>query len=259
MSYTSAGILVNGGAKPIGYDYNSTPVHVVGTSNYEQKTFSCTPPTLSLAQGSNTSIELTWASDDVYMVEDLVLEWVATNSDPTNAPTFKNLFQTLASVKLIINGNEASYIMDQYQIQAKVSLFLSQYAENPYNKLVECRQENGTTLNGDSIAVSSTQNFAIPLMWLFPELKNFTVNASGIYKIKFDVSFQNNQGSTSTNGYFVVSNTTGNAYSTNLVYSQIQLRVNLTRHSDPRMYKVMTPTCLISDKFDTVSRYGVLN
>lgn len=248
--------LINQNVKPVAYDYNSTPIHVISTANYEEKTFSTTPPTLQLSQGSNTSIEMTWSSDDIYIIEKIFLEWVATNADATNAPTFKNAFQTLSSFKCWVNGSEKVYLQDQQQIQAKVCHYLEQF-ERPYNQMCDIRDEVGQTLAGETIPVSGTKNFELNLFWLVPELKKMVVNGSGIYKVKFDIVFSQNTNSPVTNGYFVTSNTTSNAYSTNLTYSQIQIRQCLTRHTDARMYKTLQPSSMVCNKFDTVMRAGI--
>lgn len=245
--------LVNSGAKPVAYDFNGLPVHVVGFTNYEEKTFQCTPPTLNLSQGSTTQIALTWSSDDVYVIEDFVLEWIASNASATEAPRFLNTFQTLSSLKVLINGNQEAFYMDQQQIQAGISLYLSKF-EKPYNEINKARQETGVTLVGDQVAVSSTQAFSLPLGWLVPELRKMVVNLDNIYKVEFQITFQQNTQAPSTNSYFVKSNTTSNAYSTNLTYSNILIRQIITRHSDRRMYAKPQPQALICSSFDTVFR-----
>jgi hypothetical protein len=250
----STQVLIANGAKPAAYTYDGSQIHLVSTSNYEEKTFQCTPPLLQLSQGSTTQISLTWSSDERYVLEDLNLEWTATNSSGTDAPRFFNTFQTLSSLKVLINGVQSSFLMDQQQIQAAVSLYLSQFPL-PYNEINKARtSEVGNTLNGEQITVSSTRDFCLPLFWLVPELKKMVVNLSGIYKLEFQITFQQNTNSATTNGYFVQSNTTSNAYSSNITYSGIQVRQCLTRHSDPRMYMVPNPNAMVCSQFDTVLR-----
>lgn len=249
-------ILQSQNVKPIGHTFNGMPIHTVAPSQYEERKFSCTPPLLTLSQGSNTSIVLSWASDDVHTIEDIVLQWLASNSSATEEPTFFNTFQTLREFKCLINGVQKCYLQDQQQIQAKVCDYLKKQ-KNVFHELQKCRQESGTTLAGDTIGTASSKQFQLPLSWLVPELKGMIPNISGIYKVQFDIGFVQNQSTAQLNSYFCKSNTTNNAYGSNLTYSSIEVKQLIVRHRDSRMYKQPAQLAMVGDYFDTVLKPGI--
>lgn len=242
-------LLVKQNSKPLGENYRGNDLHNVGKSQLEEITVQCTPPSISNPAGNVSRVELTWSNSDKYIIDDLILQWTATNSDATNAPTWLNNFLTIDSIKLLLNKTEILYIMDRYQLMSILSLYLRQYGSHEIlQQLQKCRQAT-SGYAGDSVAVSGTQYFYLPLTWLWPCLQGFIIN-DGVKFIDIEITFATNYGSV-LNGQFVVSNTTDNAYGSNLTYSNIAIKQVLSRHYDARLYKHINPIVLLLDKFDT--------
>ena len=213
--------------KPIALTYDSFPIYKVpGHIKYEETNHTSSVPSMASPMGNTNRIDIEPANDDFYVIEELYLDWLATNSSGTEAPTFLNVFSTIQEVVLKINGSIVDHLKGQNDIICAVSDYLHEHADYVTHALGRCRSENANTYNGETVAVSSTLQFSLPMTVLFPFLKGLAVGGkdSKVWKITFEVTFTSNTNTASSLTFSVKSNTTSNAYSTNLTYSNIQIR-----------------------------------
>lgn len=236
--------------KPFGRTYDGENIYLLeSVSKYEESSPSFSPPTIASPAGQSTRIEVLHASDDRYRITGLYLQWLATNSSATEAPTWKNPFLTLERIKCLINKVTVCEYSNQAQILAQVSDFFKNYSKDDlYVALQKSRTETGDTLNGEQVGTSSTKDFSLDLFVLFPWLSGY-IPHDIIDRLEFEVVFANNTSSVS-NGSFVISNTTSNAYGSNLTYGNIRLKQCFVRHTDPVLYRSPAPVALLVPKWD---------
>ncbi len=224
--------------KPVGYTYSDKPVFPIGPSLYFQSKYSCNPPILSLSNGSQSNFTLQPSRDDVYCIHDIVLRWTTTNVSATETCKVYNPFALLSSVKMLINNVEVSYLRDQFEIMSAVSRWLKSNNESTiYNALAKIRNNTAKNFTADEFTASSTTYHQLPLFVIFPELEGIVVNLSGLQRLDFQFVFQSNANSPAINNLFCQSNTTSNAYDSDLTYSNIECEVKYTRHTDARAWK----------------------
>jgi len=248
-------ILSNQGVKPIGENYTSEKIYTLSPSQYEEITMSCVPPHISNPAGQNCSISITHIPTELYRVNGLYLQWLATNSSGTEAPTWLNPYNTLSSIKCIINKKEVHHIANRKMLEFQINDYLKNYGPHDiFTRLQKFRTEVGTTLNGETVPVSGSQRFSLDLYVLFPFLEEYICNDI-IKFLEFEFVFAPNNASLA-NALFVKSNTTNNAYGSNLTYSAIQLKMNRTYHTDARLYKHINPIRLVVPKFETKTWYA---
>lgn len=238
------------GQKPYGEGYDGEDIFIMAPTQYEEVEYSCVPPSIATPQGVNTIFNLIHTGTDVFRVTGLYLQWTATNSDPTNAPKFLNPYLTLQKITLKINNKEVCNHADRQAIMAQVSDYVKNFSQDElYVQLQKFRTETGTTLAGESIPVSGTQYFSLDLMVLFPILRNYIPNHL-IRQITVEAFFAENNSSL-LNGLYVVSNTANNAYSTNISYSNIRVKMCKHWHTEAALYKHLNPVRLLVPKWET--------
>lgn len=236
--------------KPSTETFDGYNVYEIGKSQYGEISNQFSIPSMASPQGNQTRVELTWPSSARYRVDDMFLNFTATNASATEAPTFKNIFCIFDKVVCLVNKREACTLNDRQAIRSAVNMYLrSLPPAEIYQQLQRWRTEAGSGLVGEQVPVSSILNFTIPLFVLFPFLKGFIINQQ-VQRLEFEITFATNFGSLA-NGEFVLSNTTSNAYGTNLSYSDIRLKTIYSQHDDIRLYKSVFPTVMLLEKWET--------
>lgn len=235
-----------------GEDLEGQNIYVVDRCQVEEVNVLFSVPTIQNPAGNNTRIDLTWSLQDLYRIEGLNLEFEIRNTSATESPTFMHAIASyFADFKLLINKVEVVFHKDRAQLICAVANNLRLYDESRvYHKLQQTRMEVGKTLVGENVPVSSSVFASIDLFLLFPFLRGFIPNVSGIQRLELEINFANNTSSL-LNGLFVRSNTTSNAYGSNLEYRSIKIRQQQARHSDARLYKNVFPVSYLLDKFET--------
>ena len=227
-------------------------IYVVDRCQLEEVNVLFSVPTISNPAGNNSRVDLTWSQQEIYKIDGLYLEFEIRNNSLTESPTYMHAIASyFQDIRLLINKNEVVFHKDRQQIICAVANNLRLYNEaNLYQRLQETRTEVGKTLVGENVPVNSSLFVSLDLFLLFPFLRGFVPNLSGITRLEVEVNFANNTSSL-LNGLFVRSNTTSNAYGSNLDYKSIRIRQQLSRHSDARMYKNVLPVSYLLDKFET--------
>jgi len=248
------------GIKPSWENYLGQNIFVVGKSQYEEKSYQFTVPSINNPAGNQTRISLQFPNTmNNYRIDDLYMTWQAVNTSTTLSPTWRNVFLLFDTVKLLLNQVETHYLMDRYQIMSAVQDYLRNYNESEYwNQLSKFRYEVGSakTCNGESIplaagtpVVNGIQYFTLPLTVLFPYLKGMIINRM-ISQIDVEIVFARNSQSL-VNAQYILSNTTSNAYDSNISYNNIRMNLLLTNQTDLRLYKNVYPNTLLLSKWET--------
>ena len=121
------------GVKPNYENFLGQNVYVLGASQYSEKSYQFTVPSISNPAGNQTRISLTFPNTmNSYRVDDIYMTWQAVNTSTTVAPTFRNVFMLFDTVKLLINQVETYYLMDRYQIMSNVQDYLRNFNESEY-------------------------------------------------------------------------------------------------------------------------------
>lgn len=221
------------GAKPYGLTYDQYPIYRINAgqgTKYEEVITTASTPSLSPPYASVLRVDIDYNFDDFVQINEHYLDWNAVNSSATEAPTFKNAYALISSIKVLFNNVVVDECKNADEIFCRVSNYLREHADNVSQAIAYFRNDTTPTYTGDSFPVSSTTNFQLPLSVLLPWLKGFVIGGSAqVRKLQYEITFQQNYSSITGNGAFVVSNTTSNAYSTNLSYTNISIRQALMR------------------------------
>ena len=78
--------------KPSTETFDGYNVYEIGKSQYGEISNQFSIPSMASPQGNQTRVELTWPSSARYRVDDMFLNFTATNASATEAPSFKNIF-----------------------------------------------------------------------------------------------------------------------------------------------------------------------
>ena len=100
-----------------------------------------------------------------------------------------------------------------------------------------------------TVTTNGVQYFTIPMTVLFPFLKGFVINKQ-VLQLDFEVVFARNSQSLVNSGY-ILSNTTSNAYDSNISYNNIRMNLLLTNQLDARLYKNVFTNSLLLSKWET--------
>jgi hypothetical protein len=241
--------LINANEKVTSYTYADEPIYLLPSTNvsdYKESRHSFNPP--SGGEGLQTQLEIFFQKNEFNNVRGMITNFNVINSSATEQPIFYNKYLVLRSARMTVNSQELSFLQDQHQIMRKVSSFMSKYPEQDiYTGLAQHRNEITKTFNGDAFTVSTTTRHSIDLFVLFPELKSFTTQYSGISRIFIELAFQANNNSL-LNNMFCRSNTTNNAYGTNISFSNIECVLKYTKHYDAKLFKMISPPMMIVEK-----------
>jgi len=246
-------LLKKQGVKPdFGENVNSENIYGANRNQQEEQLVMFSVPLISNPAGNNTRVELTWSTQELYKIDGLFMEWEIANSSATEAPTFMHCFASyFQDMKCLINNNEVLFHKDRFSLKCAFENSLRLYDESQiYQRLQSTRTELGKTLVGETVPVSSSLFVSTDLFMVYPFLKGFIPNLGGIQRLTFEINFSYNSSSL-LNGTFVKSNTTSNAYGSNLTYKSIRVRQCQSKHTDARMFKNVFPVNYLLDKFET--------
>lgn len=241
--------LKNGGVKLIGEGYDlSQVIGPVGFSRYEEIFHDFSPVYIPAnLSGNSTSVKYQFNQDDYYRIEDIFINFTLTNSSATESPTFFN--PNLLFEKVELTCNNVKIELSKEQLFLSMSNFLkdSTIDDRPLKRLLVCSETS--TYNGENVAVSSSKQFSISLCNMYPFLKNMIPNQP-IYSLEVKITFAINTNSAALNNTFVKSNTTSNAYGSNLSASDIKLKFCINRITDNRLMKHVNTIVLLQPAFD---------
>ena len=202
---------------------------VPGGNVLEELSTTAANPSMSPPYNSTVRIENRYSHDDKFEIKEMWLDFDGINSAVDSA-IFKNEFEIMQSCRLLINNSEVDYVRNLNEVSLRVSNWVRDHANNLEESLAYARNETAYTFNGLTLAAGATTPVRLPMSVLFPFLKNLVINEqTAITSIMFEITFTANYGTAATNTRFVVSTSTVNAYSTNLTYSNIQIRQEVMR------------------------------
>ena len=233
------------GKKPMGFTNADFPVYDAGRdSYYEEVTHAAAITNINPVSGSVVRIDVRSSLNERYIQDELYLEFTVQNSSATESPTFRNIWSILSAIELKFKSNKIDYCDNTEEILVRVQDHLAQYGRDLVVELNKCRTET-TTYTGENAPVSSSALFvSLPLSWIFGILYRLKFPTNGIDEMSIQVTFQRDFGTAQDNGLYVTSNTTSNAYGTNLSFLNVQCRQCLVRPSDPAMYALVSPRYL---------------
>lgn len=221
------------GAKPYGLTYDQFPIYKLNAglgTKYEEVSTTASTPSLSPPYASVLRVDIDYNNDDFFQIDEHFLDFNCVNASATEAPTFMNTYGTMQGVRVLFNNVEVDNCKNYQEIQCRVSNYLREHSDNPTSAIARFSGSSSSYYACETVAVSSTVQFNIPMSVLFPWIKGFVIGGSGMVKrFQYEITFAQNYGSASANGVFVKSNTASNAYSTNLSYTNIGIRQVIVR------------------------------
>lgn len=207
---------------------------------------------VSGAPGTNHTVEFNLSSNDLFNVNELLLEFTVANLDAVLSQTIFNPWMLFAEMRLLVNGSEVVYYDNSEKLFNAQANYYRQFSEDElFTKLIEIRPTEFTkTFNGETIAPLTSLSYSLPLISvLFPFIKNIN-RMQGLFKIGVEFRFQPNTNTVATVGRFIRSSTLLNPYTiSTIAFQQISLRVLATRHSDALLYN-LPYTMMIVPKYD---------
>ena len=206
---------------------------------YEEFTSSASTTSMCPPSDGTTTFTHEPSNLDRYIYDEFNIDLAVINSSATEAPSWPNPYLRFKSVKLVINNIECGYLTCPEEIICAVDAYCREHCENIFQALMRIRNSSAENYTGDQDAVSATTRTSLPMSVLFPlQLCGLAWPRDRAAKIAFEVMFATDYGTAASNGRFVVSNTTSNAYSSNLTYSEMKLRTCVRRVTDDVMYSM---------------------
>ena len=183
--------------------------------------------------GSKVSVFWEPPRDRYLKVEKLDLAFDVVNASGLDAGTVYNVFNFLESLELHINRGRVCHYNNTMMMMLAQRHVLREGQDRIYETLAEARNENSEgTIAGDSIPVSSTTPFRIPLLWIYPSLENWITNsaASGIDNLSMEIRFRGASNVVDQEATFIRSSTASNVYlESKISIANIRLRAQVTQ------------------------------
>jgi hypothetical protein len=244
------------GDQVLGYTGAGDSVIGIGSVLSQSNVYSASP--VSGAPGSVHRCEISLSKfSDLYCFKDIILDFTAVNSDAVVFPTFQNVFLLLSEMRVLINNQEAFYLRDSEQLYNTIANTLRKQSEDEqYSLLQSCRGELTKTHTGESVPVSSSKVFHLPLLsFLFPQLIGYNTVSDAFEKIVFEWRMQSNFSNASLNGRFALSNNTTNSYGSNITFTNMQLRMLVDIYGDSKLYAKIPSAnkIMLTPKFEVKS------
>jgi hypothetical protein len=229
-------------AQPAAHSFDGKSFYIVSPSNKFESLYSCSPPLVSLATGSNFQFEKQFVTSDANsMFHDMVLQFQVTNSAADDC-VFYNLYDIISSIKLIINNEEIEHIQTQSDMIARLSEVLGK-EKNIWNSTTKFRNETTHSIStGEVFTNSATSYHQLSMFNVFPYLRNFAL-VNGINSMRIEVQLQTSAGL--ENLKFCQSSTVNDAYGSNLTLSNIEMKLVYSKVSDGRLFKTVNPVMIV--------------
>lgn len=234
----------------IGHAYSAEQIHIISPSlNETESTIFFNP--LQGGCGSIHRADWNLSSSDEFNLNELYLEFSIQNLDAVLTQNIKNPWLLFDSFKILFNNQEVCYYDNAESIFAAQSMYYRKFDNLQLKvEMMKLFPTNYSVVAGETIPVSSTVPWSLPLTILFPWLKNIS-RSQGLSKLSCEFSMRPNTATPASIGRFILSSTTNNCY-TDATFKilNIQLRINSTKHTDPSLRSISNPVMVIQN-FET--------
>lgn len=244
--------IANNKSNIVGHTYDARQISVVKPNLSENQYTKFFSPVTGTC-GSTHTVEVNFSPNDLFVINDAVLEFGLSNKDTLVDVSVFNPWLLFSEMRLLLNGQEICFYDDMEKLFCAQSFYYKQFGkEKLLSKLQEIRV-NPMVANfaGETIVKQTTSKFTLPLITvLFPFIRHMS-RSHGLMKLTLEFRWQPNTATASSIGRFMqCSDGTKNPYTINIVeFQQITLRLLTTRHSEGAFYSVPKPLMVIP-KFD---------
>lgn len=230
----------------VGYSYDGKQQMLISPSLFDAYSSVMFNPVSGVLPGGSTRCDIIFSEE--YNLENVLLEFSLTTG--ADGLVILDPWLIFQEVKVLINNQELNYHQNMHQQFTAAALQYKWKSPTQITQELMKVYNTGTLATGEVIAATTTRDFSLPLLTIFPSLKNISAS-QGLSRLSIEVKVAVNTGSPGTICRFVQSATANNAWAS-VSLSNLQTRLVTSKHSNKLLRSMPSPVIPVS-KFEDKS------